>query len=356
MYQESTPTTNMYQESTPTTNMYQESTPTTNMYQESTPTTNMYQESTPTTNMYQESTPTTNMYQESTPTTNMYQESTPTTNMYQESTPTTYMYQESTPTTYMYQESTPTTNMYQESTPKTYMYQESTPTTNMYQESTPTTDKNEISEQPTQDERLGRLERRCWVYGDISMSWKQNKQAEMYFNNMFQTDVMTAKPAPPTRSTRTPIAMMQSILRMVRRRLMAPSIAASRGTEQLYTGTYALFTRARHVPSEAKWVGLVAVGAVVLMVVLVAIIQKGKEAERSVWTMSSYAGGRREADIATPTRDPAFPPSTERATPAPDGTAISIPTHRALNSPLHTNILKMNLSMWYSLTKYRSFV
>ena len=45
------------------------------------------------------------------------------------------------------------------------------------------------------------------------------------------------------------------------------------------------------------------------------------------------AGGSREADIATPTREPAFPPSTESATPAPLGVAIRTPTRSDLSSP-----------------------
>jgi hypothetical protein len=47
-----------------------------------------------------------------------------------------------------------------------------------------------------------------------------------------------------------------------------------------------------------------------------------------------HAGGRSEAEMATPTRDPAFPPSTDIATAAPDGTAIKTPTHKLLNIPL----------------------
>lgn len=46
------------------------------------------------------------------------------------------------------------------------------------------------------------------------------------------------------------------------------------------------------------------------------------------------AGGRSDADIATPTKDPALPPSTDIATPAPDGSAIITPTHKLLNIPL----------------------
>ena len=46
------------------------------------------------------------------------------------------------------------------------------------------------------------------------------------------------------------------------------------------------------------------------------------------------AGGKREAEIATPTMDPVLSPKTDRATPAPDGIAISAPTPRALNYPL----------------------
>ena len=38
------------------------------------------------------------------------------------------------------------------------------------------------------------------------------------------------------------------------------------------------------------------------------------------------AGGSREAEMATPTREPALPPSTDRATPAPLGTAMRTPT------------------------------
>ena len=45
-------------------------------------------------------------------------------------------------------------------------------------------------------------------------------------------------------------------------------------------------------------------------------------------------GGSKEADMATPTRDPAFPPRTERATPAPEGRAIKMPTHKERSWPL----------------------
>ena len=46
------------------------------------------------------------------------------------------------------------------------------------------------------------------------------------------------------------------------------------------------------------------------------------------------AGGRREAEIATPTIDPALPPSTEIATPTPLGIAIAKPTTRQLQPVL----------------------
>ena len=46
------------------------------------------------------------------------------------------------------------------------------------------------------------------------------------------------------------------------------------------------------------------------------------------------AGGRSDADIATPTRDPAFPPTTDKATPAPEGNAIKMPTHMLRGIPL----------------------
>jgi len=47
------------------------------------------------------------------------------------------------------------------------------------------------------------------------------------------------------------------------------------------------------------------------------------------------AGGRRDADMATPTRDPVLPPRIDRATPAPDGRAMSTPTQRLRNIPLY---------------------
>jgi len=46
------------------------------------------------------------------------------------------------------------------------------------------------------------------------------------------------------------------------------------------------------------------------------------------------AGGRRLADIATPTSDEVLFPSVERATPAPDGTAMAMPVRRPATSPL----------------------
>jgi hypothetical protein len=46
------------------------------------------------------------------------------------------------------------------------------------------------------------------------------------------------------------------------------------------------------------------------------------------------AGGSRDADMATPTSEPALPPSTERATPAPDGRAIKTPTQSDRRAPL----------------------
>jgi hypothetical protein len=55
------------------------------------------------------------------------------------------------------------------------------------------------------------------------------------------------------------------------------------------------------------------------------------------------AGGRRDAEMATPTNDPVLPPSIDNATPAPDGKAISTPTHKLLSIPLKLkNINKHN--------------
>ena len=48
------------------------------------------------------------------------------------------------------------------------------------------------------------------------------------------------------------------------------------------------------------------------------------------------AGGRSDAEMATPTSEPVLPPSKDKATPAPDGTAINTPTHRLRNWPLRT--------------------
>ena len=47
------------------------------------------------------------------------------------------------------------------------------------------------------------------------------------------------------------------------------------------------------------------------------------------------AGGRREADIATPTNEPKLPPKKERATAAPEGIATSKPTTNPRGWPLH---------------------
>ena len=46
------------------------------------------------------------------------------------------------------------------------------------------------------------------------------------------------------------------------------------------------------------------------------------------------AGGSSDAEMATPTREPALPPSMARATPAPEGSAIRMPTHRLRSMPL----------------------
>lgn len=66
------------------------------------------------------------------------------------------------------------------------------------------------------------------------------------------------------------------------------------------------------------------------------IREKKLKEERNVLTVFT-TGGRRDADIATPTKHPAFPPSTERATPAPDGKAMSTPIHRERGLPLKPN-------------------
>lgn len=47
-------------------------------------------------------------------------------------------------------------------------------------------------------------------------------------------------------------------------------------------------------------------------------------------------GGRREAEIATPTSDDWFPDKRETATAAPDGKATSIPIQRVRSWPLAT--------------------
>jgi len=45
------------------------------------------------------------------------------------------------------------------------------------------------------------------------------------------------------------------------------------------------------------------------------------------------AGGRSEALIATPTKDPELPPSMESATPAPEGIATIAPTAIPRSNP-----------------------
>ena len=46
------------------------------------------------------------------------------------------------------------------------------------------------------------------------------------------------------------------------------------------------------------------------------------------------AGGSKEAEMATPTSEPVLPPRIDKATPAPEGNAISTPTHRLRSMPL----------------------
>lgn len=51
------------------------------------------------------------------------------------------------------------------------------------------------------------------------------------------------------------------------------------------------------------------------------------------------AGGNKEAEIATPTKDPILPPRIDKETPAPDGKAMKTPTHKLCLIPLE-KILK----------------
>jgi hypothetical protein len=46
------------------------------------------------------------------------------------------------------------------------------------------------------------------------------------------------------------------------------------------------------------------------------------------------AGANNDADIATPTKEPVLPPNTDKATPAPDGSAMQTPTHKPRVIPL----------------------
>lgn len=46
------------------------------------------------------------------------------------------------------------------------------------------------------------------------------------------------------------------------------------------------------------------------------------------------AGGNNDADMATPTKEPALPPSIDSATPAPEGTATITPTYKLRKAPL----------------------
>mmetsp|Transcript_2236 Transcript_2236/g.3109 ORF Transcript_2236/g.3109 Transcript_2236/m.3109 type:complete len:292 (-) Transcript_2236:177-1052(-) len=58
-----------------------------------------------------------------------------------------------------------------------------------------------------------------------------------------------------------------------------------------------------------------------------------KRSEYMKQTPVLTAGGRREADIATPTRLLVFPPNTDKQTPIPEGMAMAIPVMRPLVSP-----------------------
>ena len=57
----------------------------------------------------------------------------------------------------------------------------------------------------------------------------------------------------------------------------------------------------------------------------------GKNTDTNDWPQNNpafTAGGNSEAEIATPTIDPVFPPNTERATPAPEGIATNNARHK----------------------------
>jgi hypothetical protein len=62
------------------------------------------------------------------------------------------------------------------------------------------------------------------------------------------------------------------------------------------------------------------------------IIQKDS-GDRIILTAFT-AGGSSEAEIATPTNEPALPPKTDKATPIPEAKAISKPGTRPRKTPL----------------------
>lgn len=59
------------------------------------------------------------------------------------------------------------------------------------------------------------------------------------------------------------------------------------------------------------------------------------------------AGGSSEAEMATPTNEPALPPKTDKATPIPEAKAISKPGTRPRKTPLK---YKQN-NLFYNLDK-----
>lgn len=66
------------------------------------------------------------------------------------------------------------------------------------------------------------------------------------------------------------------------------------------------------------------------------IIQKNSE--DSIILTAFTAGGSNEADMATPTNEPALPPNTDKATPIPEAKAISKPGTRPRKTPLKNKL------------------
>lgn len=71
----------------------------------------------------------------------------------------------------------------------------------------------------------------------------------------------------------------------------------------------------------------------------------GDRSRRDELRTEFTAGGSNDAEIATPTNEPALPPSTDSATPAPEGRAIILPTDKRVKSPLKIDTMRLEIRL-----------